>query len=266
MDATETFSLHLNRNARTRWDEERLAADIVLLAISAACDVEPPSRIELFSEEHLERTRTAATDDWRDLLVGKVDAVLAKGCELNSDDNAGHGTGAVFPGAFAPLHHGHRGMAQVAAQLLGRPVEFEISIDNVDKPPLNYTDISERLTQFGDDEAVWLTRAATFVEKAQIFPDTTFVVGVDTVTRIGDAKYYASPEACRAAWSELERLDCRFLVFGRVVEGRFQALDDLSLPEPLRRLCQTVPGELFRDDVSSTELRRHLEGQAHETD
>ena len=61
-------------------------------------------------------------------------------------------------------------MAAVAAQLLGAAVEFEIPIVNADKPALDYLEIDSRVRQFGADEPVWLSRAATFVEKSFLFP------------------------------------------------------------------------------------------------
>ena len=48
---------------------------------------------------------------------------------------------------------------------------------------------------------------------------------------------------------------CRFLVFGRMVAGRFSSLRELDLPAPLRALCDEVPESDFRDDITSTELR-----------
>jgi hypothetical protein len=81
---------------------------------------------------------------------------------------------AIFPGAFHPLHEGHRGIAEVAARKLNRPVAYEISVLNVDKPPLDYTEIHDRLAQFGPSEGVWLTAAPTFVEKSRDFPGAAF--------------------------------------------------------------------------------------------
>jgi hypothetical protein len=256
-DATETASLFLKKNARSRADEELLAADLVLLAVAAACGVEPPTRVELLPDERLERKRTVANEDWRDLLLGAVDAVLAVGADAedNSDETASHSSNAIFPGAFHPLHEGHRGMAQRASQRLGTAVEFEISIDNVDKPLLDYTEISERLAQFGIGDTVWLTRAATFVEKAEIFPEATFVVGADTILRIGQTRYYSGTEACRQALQRLAELQCRFLVFGRLIEGRFRTLEDIEIPSSLRELCEGLSGDEFREDISSTQIR-----------
>jgi hypothetical protein len=48
---------------------------------------------------------------------------------------------------------------------------------------------------------------------------------------------------------------CRFLVFGRDCGGAFRTISALELPAPLAALCEEVPEEAFRADISSTELR-----------
>jgi hypothetical protein len=150
-------------------------------------------------------------------------------------------------------------MAAVAAQLLGHPPAYEISITNVEKPPLDFLEIDRRLGQFSAGEAVFLTRAATFVEKARLFPDATFIVGADTIERIADPKYYGGSAAGPAqAVRSIADHGCRFLVFGRVAAGKFRVLADLKLPGALAALCQIVSEAEFRSDVSSTELRSRL--------
>src|SRR4051794_17844632 len=42
----------------------------------------------------------------------------------------------LVPGAFNPVHAGHWGLAEVAARLTGTAAAFELSVTNVDKPPL----------------------------------------------------------------------------------------------------------------------------------
>ena len=53
--------------------------------------------------------------------------------------------------------------------MLGQPVQWEISILNVDKPPLDYVEIQQRLEQIPPEQDVWLTRAATFDEERATF-------------------------------------------------------------------------------------------------
>ncbi len=271
---TQTYSLVLKKEARSRADEERLVADLVLRAVDAARALPLRELPPLLEGEQLECTTTEADPDWQDVVLGRIDAVSVGGVDGDASEpepssshvTAGaasgeaspaleHSAGLVFPGAFHPIHHGHRGMARWVETKFGRPVEFEISVENVDKPSLDYTEIAERLKQFAPNEVVWLTRAATFVEKARIFPGATFIVGADTAQRLGETRYYASREARDAAIAEIARLGCRLLVFARKVGGRLRTLDELDIPDELRAICTGVDPEEFREDISSTELR-----------
>ena len=79
-------------------------------------------------------------------------------------------------------------MARHAERAGGGRVAFEICVSNVDKPRLNYLALQHRISQFDAATPVWLTDTPTFVEKARAFPGVTFVVGIDTLIRIGSAK------------------------------------------------------------------------------
>jgi hypothetical protein len=163
----------------------------------------------------------------------------------------------VFPGAFDPLHLGHQRIAEIAAELMGVETSWEISVFNVDKPPLSRDELVSRVAQFARLERVWLTRAATFIEKARLFPGAVFVVGADTIQRVMDPRYYGDSCGVRDhVLQELHSSGCRFLVFGRIVSGRFRVLSDLALPAPLGSICQEIPAGKFRLDVSSTALRK----------
>jgi len=163
---------------------------------------------------------------------------------------------AVLPGAFNPLHEGHHQIEQLGAEILAVPVDFEISMTNVDKQPLDPDEVDRRVEQFAAAQSVWITRAPTFVEKSRLFPNAIFLTGADTIVRIANARYYDDSEATRnEAIDEITKHGCRFLVFGRRVDGRFSSLSDLDLPPALSRLCTAVPEKRFRVDVSSTELR-----------
>lgn len=250
---THTTSLHLVKGARTRKAEERLLADVALAAMAEALGISSP-HVELATGDALEAEAAEGDADLRALLSGTRSAV-------------GPGPGdrapkAILPGAFNPLHEGHRRMAAAAAARLGEPVAYELCIRNVDKPPLNFHDMRTRRDQFGASEDVWLTNASTFVEKARVFGGVTFVVGADTMCRVADAKYYEHGDVGRAV-DELADTGCRFLVFGRVFGhasggdygDRFVTLDDLELPDRLRAMSEGVSEARFRNDVSSTDLR-----------
>jgi hypothetical protein len=145
-------------------------------------------------------------------------------------------------------------MLAIAEARTGLAGAFELSIVNVDKPLLDYTEIDQRLRQFG--KPVWLTRLPTFIVKARYFPGSTFVVGADTLVRIAEPRYYAGSAGRDAALAELAELGTRFVVFGRTIDGEFRTLDDLDLPESIRALCIGIGADEFSDPLSSTELRR----------
>jgi hypothetical protein len=150
-------------------------------------------------------------------------------------------------------------MARCAADRLGEPVAYELSLTNVDKPPLDFLEIAQRLDALRtlDSEAmVLVTDAPTFRQKSALAPGCTFVVGADTLVRIADPRYYeGGQQGLATALAEIAARGCRFLVFGRQLNGRFQTLSDLAIPAALRTLCDEVPAAEFREDVSSTELR-----------
>jgi hypothetical protein len=246
-DRTVTLSVIFEKHLRSRAEEEALLTRLILAELGRRAGLEPLVA-PLATGDRFEREEVVAEPAWRELLTGRQNHVTV-------GNEPGNAPTALFPGAFNPLHAGHRQMAALAAELLRRPVAFELSLFNVDKPPLDYAEIAARVRQFSQQDQLLLTRAPTFVEKARLFPGATFVVGADTIVRIADSHYYDSPAVRDAALAELAAAGCRFLVFGRAREGRFESLARLPLPPALREICDEVPEACFRMDLSSTELR-----------
>ena len=187
----------------------------------------------------------------QNLFNGSKLAVALTGTKQDTPRPAG-----VFPGSFNPFHQGHRQMLTVAREVLQHPVDLEISIENVDKPDLSAAEIAQRVNHFPAEQIVWVTRAATFAEKSRLFPDCTFVVGVDTIQRLAAAKYYRNSSAASEAIEKIHAHNCRFLVFGRLVRSRFLECHDVDIPPRLAEICQPVPSDQFRVDISSTRLRQ----------
>jgi hypothetical protein len=184
-----------------------------------------------------------------------LDAFLAAQLPALCTDLAAPRPTILLPGSFNPLHAAHLKLADVASQRLGRPAAFELSVVNVDKLPLSRDEIERRLRQFAGRAPIWLTRAPTFVEKARLFPGVVFVVGADTAARVLSPRYCPDGNL-DAALTAIRAQGCRFLVAGRVDQaGRFLGLDDLSPPPSHRDLFEAIPPEMFRMDVSSTQLR-----------
>ncbi len=251
---TATRSLELSKGSRTRDEEERLASRLVLNMLAEACGVEEQLPLDLLEGETVLTDQIVAPRAWQDLMAGRVDAVCHRSPVTGEDETPK----VVFPGAFHPIHHGHRRMARIAAEELGSPVAFELSVINADKPPLDYLEIRRRLDRFAEDETVWLTGTPTFAAKTGLFPGATFVVGIDTLRRIAEPRFYGNHSAglCEAV-AMIAAAGCRFLVFGRATGDGFEELADLDdLPETLRALCRGIGGGQFRADVSSTEIRR----------
>jgi nicotinamide mononucleotide (NMN) deamidase PncC len=253
-EATVALSCELAKGRRTRGEEEEVGAALVLAAVAEACGipVDLAERVDPEIAAVVQRREKRAPAGWTELLLGRRNslAIGPNGSEADASVPA-----ILFPGAFNPLHAGHEQMAALAAEKLAAPVTFELSITNVDKPPLDFVEIAGRLEQFAA-RPVLLTRAATFAEKAALAPGCVFVVGIDTLARIGDERYYGGQAAQRdAAIETIARHGCRFLVFGRAIDGRFANVADVELPVALRRLCDSVPESEFHADLSSTELR-----------
>ena len=149
--------------------------------------------------------------------------------------------GAVLPGSFNPLHSGHRRLAEVVAALAGTEVAFELSIVNVDKPPLEEVEVLRRLRQFDARWRVVLTRAPRFIEKARLLPGVTFAIGWDTAVRLVDPHYYGGDErSMLAALDEMRTAGCRFLVAGREHEGVFRTLAASSGRQALPALRRSL--------------------------
>jgi hypothetical protein len=249
-EKTVVTSCELLKGTRTRDEEEQVATQLILTSVAESCGVEAAFSVEA-EHEPIQRREQNAPPEWSDLLLGRRSHVAISDAGTIGNDHPK----ILFPGAFNPIHTAHRRMARIAGERLGAPVTFELSIINVDKPPLDFVEIADRLAQFAG-ERVLLTRASRFVEKAELAPGCTFVVGVDTIVRIGDSKYYRGGDAERdAAIAAIAAAGCRFLVFGRSLQGNFHSLSDLAISTELHHLCEELPESEFREDVSSTELR-----------
>src|SRR5438552_3573326 len=188
----------LAKGRRDRAAEEDLVSRAIVLWLARACAIaaaSPKSLIdadEHYTEMVIAQTGVAAVDTIDQLLAGELDRVTVQPdgqMTLSAPQPF-----VLFPGSFNPLHEGHLLLARVAEELSQQPLAFELSVTNVDKPPLAGETVRHRLAQFAWKSAVELTRAPTFVEKSRLFPGTTFVVGADTAERLVAPKYYGDDE------------------------------------------------------------------------
>ena len=272
-EGTTTYSLRFHKGLRDRDGEEQVVSRLIVSALAAASGLQPDVDLRLTEGDDLEVARTARPGPLEQLLSGEAEWVIVR--------PGGHGQApqmevegaaprALLPGSFSPLHSGHRGLARAAEEALGERPAFEISVVNVDKPPLDPPEIERRLAQFEAGETVVLTAAETFFKKTRLFPGRTFVIGWDTAVRLVASRYYrreaagseatgnriVNPEtAMLAALAEMWTAGARFLVAGRREGDEFHTLDDVPVPTGFESIFSSIPEVEFRDDISSSELR-----------
>ncbi len=247
------------KGRRDRAAEEDLVSRAIVLWLARACGIAAPSPKSLIdADEHYAEAVVApgaAVDTIDRLLAGELDRVTVQpdGQMILSAPQPF----VLFPGSFNPMHEGHVLLARVAEELRQQPLAFEISVTNVDKPPLLGETVRRRLAQFAWKSPVELTRAPTFLEKSRLFPGTTFVVGADTAERLVAPKYYGDDEArMHDALEEIANSGGSFLVAVRLdAAGRVRALNDIPVPRRYADLFTEIPEHRFRVDTSSSEIR-----------
>lgn len=237
--------------------------------------IQEPLPLPIHDDEPLTVTHVVASPSLIDLFFGQTAAVRwhrgtlrdflstdnVVDCRFAPPANDGTARNSLFPGAFRPLHDGHLKMLRIAEQRLGTRVALELAIRNIDKPPIDYHDLHERLTLIGEklpDHSVWLTQLTTFREKARAFGGTTFVVGADTLHRLALLKHADNtPQKLHEMLRAMASHDTRFLVFARRFrDGRLNSLETLDIPDMLRNLADEVPTKEFCHDISSSGIRR----------
>jgi hypothetical protein len=247
-------SLHMHKGARDRNGEETLVSQCLLNTLAEAFGLDSRLALPLVPGDDHHCRRVSVTDPVRKLVGGRL-AYFS--LEADGQVNASGQYQAILSGAFNPLHQGHTALAEAASDMLGVNVLFELTAVNADKPPLAESQLLGRLLQFAGRYPVLVSSAPTFQAKSRQFPGATFVVGYDTAARILQSRFYGGEEGQMiAALTEIREQGCDFLVAGRRDRhGRFHEADELVIPPVLQDLFRPLPGDRFRRDISSSEIR-----------
>jgi hypothetical protein len=247
-----SYGLILHKGLRDRVGEETLISEVMIRALARHVDVTTSIDLDLADGEQLDRHLDSYDDALSQLLVGQHSIVeytqpTYHACSVSN--------ATILSGSFNPLHDGHRALLHTAINVTGKPGYFELSVINVDKPTIPYQVVRQRATQFGTPSLL-LSRAPRFIDKAQLMPGSTFVLGYDTAIRLLDRKYYVNGNI-DDMFRQIANTGCSFLVAGRRMEGQpFQLFDVDSVPKQWRQLFETLDESTFRYDISSSQIRQ----------
>lgn len=252
-ESTTQYSVTLTKGIRDRQGEDELVSKVILQSLVETDCVSFNIDIGLNAGEKVEIERREHPALIGKLLTGQIETltVCPDGRMIANESLKG----GVLSGSFDPLHKGHESLSDLAEQILQIPVVFELSVSNVDKASLVPSVLGTRVAQFRGKHTVVLTNAPKFNEKAVLFPDCTFVIGLDTATRLLDPVYYDGDVGVATSLQRIKNSGCRFLVAGRFHEGAFRTLEDIRVPTEYLDIFTSLSEAEFRDDASSSAMR-----------
>ena len=246
LDATHVISSYLTKGKRTRSSEEELVTECLESLIGIVCGVN--NELQKLTQK-IEYEVFSSKPECHELESGRESLV----------HSALEPSKLIFPGAFNPLHKGHKRIQKIAEKRTRMPATFEISIGNVEKTLLSYFEIHKVLDQFKPDDRWALTNAPTFADKARIFKDSTFILGIDTLIRMFDEKFYGDQKQMLESIDLFNANDVNFIVFGRKIGDIYKTLDQVSIPTSIADRFQGIPESEFRLDISSREIKKDQE-------
>jgi nicotinic acid mononucleotide adenylyltransferase/nicotinamide mononucleotide (NMN) deamidase PncC len=249
-----------------REEQERIVANYILERIASLCDPKKYAGHNIRENNTGEKTLILENEAEADHAVSEL---LLKTLEsINSGKNttpmkanlgvSSSKPGIIMSGSFNPCHKNHIEMAMIASEKYGMPVDFEISLANVDKPPIDYISLKERLESLrscmqdmkkGSAGNIYLSNSPLFADKAILFPGSVFLIGTDTLNRLFNIDYYRKGEDMQSLIEHFKNHNTRFLVFRR---KDADICNEMDIPN----ICEMVSCDCYTDDgTSSTKIR-----------
>ena len=174
--STATWSLTFHKGLRDRAGEEDVVSRLIVSALSEFSGLNPEPELGLTAGDRLEVARVARLEPLEQLLSGEARWVVR--CPGGEIEVEGDVPPALLPGSFNPLHIGHREMMDAAARTIGQRGAFELSVANVDKPPLEKAEIVRRLAQFGPGRYGGADPRRDFPKESGAFPPQPVPAGL----------------------------------------------------------------------------------------
>jgi hypothetical protein len=257
---------------RTRQEEDEVCGKLIVCVCAYECGLfDNDSLLDFMTHNGLstEDSLRITNDPIHELLNGKMKHLVCRPQEkaiFEFTQDFELGKLVMLPGSFNPLHKGHTNALVQSMKLVASSIGmYELSITNAAKPTLSYGEIISRLNNFRNQSfPILLTiDAPLFIKKAEDYPNSTFVIGIDTLLRLFDPKF-GEPEKTLADFKRITTNGTRFIVFPRNVSSASIASSDDTLT--LNMVKDKIPPELFEFftevtdnefmDVSSSKLRK----------
>ena len=169
----------------------------------------------------------------------------------------------LFPGSFDPVNESHIAIAEFVYNFNKQthPINFEIAVNNIDKPFMDYFHMHERTSTIrhklrsqkwsGD---VYFTNMPRFFDKSQYFKNCQFIIGIDTLIRMGHNSSGTMIDLM------CNKYNTHFFCFPRKTLGRLLGQKDLPHDFPKTLLNNTVfAPESISIETASTEIKNNEE-------
>jgi nicotinic acid mononucleotide adenylyltransferase len=250
---------------RSREEQESIAANYILDRIASLCDpkkyaMQDTQENDAGKRTHIQEDEAEANNETSELLLRTLESINS-GKNVPGKVNLGNNPnkpGIIMSGSFNPCHKNHIEMAMIASGKYGMPVDFEISLANVDKPPIDYISLKERVDSVkacmqdmrkGSAGNIYLSNSPLFADKALLFPGAIFLIGTDTLNRLFNVNYYREGEDMQSLIDHFRKYNTKFLVFRRKDAEIFSGI---NIPD----ICEIVSCDCYADDgTSSTKIR-----------